>query len=179
MHGHDKPGHVPDREEAVGGRKVHEVDPRPRDSQPHRDHVAPATAALRACRPARCFAHVDDQSLKRGGNLDHCRRWSVYEDRELMAPRLFRQRAQKLPGEAAEAAPIREATSIYANFHERSLMWMTRGQHLGGYFDRACQRETRLAHRATAGLGNEAVPRSVLVPGAVETDPWSGFFVYQ
>ncbi len=58
-------------------------------------------------------------------------------------------------------------------------MRMSRGPDADGYFDRARQRESRRAHRATAGLGIEAVPRSVLVPGAVGIEPWWRAFVYQ
>ena len=56
--------HVPDREEAVGGREVHEVDPGPGDGQAHRDHVAPAPPALGRRRPARGLAHIDDHPLE-------------------------------------------------------------------------------------------------------------------
>ena len=39
--------------------------------------------------------------------------------------------------------------------------------------------DSRRAHRATAGLGIEAVPRSVRVPGVAATDLRSRLVVYQ
>ena len=96
-----------------------------------------------------------------------------------MATGLLCQRTHKLAGKSAEAPPIRQTTAINADFHEPPLVRLFRGLDVAGYFVRARQLEIRLAHRAIAGLGIEAVPRSVRVPGVVGLGPSSRALVYQ
>ena len=91
MHGHDQLAHVPDREEAVGGGEVDQVDAGSRHGPAHGQHVAQPSPSLGRCRPARGLAHVDHDPIESLGDLDRRRRRSIDEDQELMVSRLTRR----------------------------------------------------------------------------------------
>ena len=124
VHGHDQLAHVPDREEAVGGREVHQVDaPTGRRPGPSRSCRAsggcpapmPPGSALRPRRRSRARIDRDIDTVSADGRST--------KTVNSMLGRLLRQRSEQLPREPAESTPIGKAASIDSDFHGRARRW--------------------------------------------------------
>ena len=125
VHRDDQLPHVPDREEAVGGGKVHEVEAAP--GRP--------PAPSRSCRPSRRLPRdltqpgwaprAPRRSLARNDreSTTSVRRRPIDEDGELVLGRLPRKCLEQLPAEPAKPPPIGKAASVDSDSHGQFLKW--------------------------------------------------------
>src|SRR5262249_27994338 len=136
MHRHHELADVPDREERVSRRKIHDIDATTRDCPAHCEHIAQAPAPSGSCGPARRQSHIDDEPAKSAGDLDLIERGPIDHHDELMFGLQARQRIEQSPRKSSEPTTVCQTTAVDANSHD--------------YFFRGCTLFTRTCPGAIA-----------------------------